>query len=774
MKQKHDTELAQGKTRTADANASAVVDEVSSESNQESPDCDETLEAESSWLAVVTVNAADCHRRSNLSHCQLQWIVDSGATHHICWVKEMFDEIKPTNMMVNLPDDYQVKADGIGTVRLTVASEGKEKFITLILHDVLFVPKRAKNLFSIPRASKASEYSIDFDFRSKPGHVVLKRGETHIVSSPNPSNVLFFLNHIPKVAEANTIVTPPSFELWHKRLGHPAASTMKQLLVKNAVRGLKFPDVDISKWVCDACQLGNQKKRVTFPLSTSPVFKCNDKVHSDLCGPMEVPSLSGGKYVLIFVDRYSRYIHAHILNEKSETGKIIVEHRAIIESKHNLPLKNLHTDNGGEFLDGQIVAFCRREGIEHTTTTTMTSQQNGFAEVRFRDIQARARTMLIQADCPSNCGITLSNTTPFKLWNGYEPDVSEMKVFGSVCYVHVPTRVRSSEKAGNSRKKRQKLDVRAIRGIFVGYAETKHAYKVLGKLLVSLHVTFDESDSPAAKELRSADLKQLARIHSLDFNYYTRQATTEADRMFHSDVVQDLLDDRELSVLQDFVTEFNPESPELSSYEDIASYAPDIALANAVVLSHTNAIRVSQLQHKSELLVAKENLEHKTACSKLAIPASTVPVPRSYAEAKASKFWPHWLNAIKSEFNSLITNGTWKYIKGKSHDRLLSTTWVFRVKEKEDGSIDRFKARLVVRGFLQVKGLDFNEVFAPVVRLESLRSLLDTAFLNGLLSEKIGIYLPEGFLDYVSTLDTDAVTKLQLPDGDPSDLSLEL
>ncbi|KAH9102283.1 hypothetical protein AeMF1_021063 [Aphanomyces euteiches] len=569
----------------------------------------------------------------------------------------MFDEIKPTNMMVNLPDDYQVKADGIGTVRLTVASEGKEKCITLILHDVLFVPKCAKNLFSIPRASKASEYSIDFDFRSKPGHVVLKRGETHIVSSPNPSNALFLLNHIPKVAEANTIVTPPSFELWHKRLGHPAASTMKQLLVKNAVRGLKFPDVDISKWVCDACQLGNQKKRVTFPLSTSPVFKCNDKVHSDLCGPMEVPSLSGGKYVLIFVDRYSRYIHAHILNEKSETGKIIVEHRAIIESKHNLPLKNLHTDNGGEFLDGQIVAFCRREGIEHTTTTTMTSQQNGFAEVRFRDILARARTMLIQAGLPKQlwdyavqCAVfcmnravsASSNTTPFKLWNGYEPDVSEMKVFGSVCYVHVPTRVRSSEKAGNSRKKRQKLDVRAIRGIFVGYAETKHAYNVLdcetGKLLVSLHVTFDESDSPAAKELRSADLKQLARIHSLDFNYYTRQATTEADRMFHSDVVQDLLDDRELSVLQDFVTEFNPESPELSSYEDIASYAPDIALANAVVLSHTNAIRVSQLQHKSELLVAKENLEHKTACSKLAIPASTVPVPRSYAEAKASKF----------------------------------------------------------------------------------------------------------------------------------------
>ncbi|KAF0743739.1 hypothetical protein Ae201684P_003773 [Aphanomyces euteiches] len=639
-----------------------------------------------------------------------------------------------------------------------------------MMENVLFVPECCKNLFSIPQASR---HGIQFDFASRIGQVVLAKDNLSIVSHVNPRNSLYIVKHVPddkSSAEANALVTPPSFELWHQRLGHPAASTMQSLLKKKAVRGLKFPDVDISKWVCDTCQLGNQKKRVMFPLYRAPSFHCNEKVHSDLCGPIEVLSLTGGKYILIFVDRYSRYIHVHILNEKSETGKVIVEQRAQIESKHNRPLANLHTDNGGEYLDGQVAAFCRREGIYHSTTTTMTSQQNGFAKVRFRDILARARAMLIEADLPKQlwsyaveCAVYCmnrsvsanSNTTPFKLWHGYEPDVSHMKVFGSVCYVHVPMRIGDADKNGNRQHKRQKLDIRSIRGIFVGYAESKHSYKVLdcttGKMLVSVHITFDESNSPAAKELRRDDLKQLARIHELDFNYYSKQAQSDPDRLFHADVVQDLLDDRELTVLQDFVAEFDSEVSDTARDEVVEEYAPDVASANSIALSNATFVRTSQLQRHLERL--------------------SVPIPRNYAEAKGSKFWPHWEAAIKSEFDALVKTGTWKYVCNKAKNRLLSTTWVFRAKERADGSIERFKARLVVRGYMQVKGLDYSEVCAPVVRLESLRSLLaianalglkahqmdiDTAFLNGVLSERIGIKLPDGFLDYVSSLGADA------------------
>ncbi|KAH9182607.1 hypothetical protein AeNC1_015417, partial [Aphanomyces euteiches] len=584
-------------------------------------------------------------------------------------------------------------------------------------------------------------------FASRIGQVVLAKDNLSIVSHVNPRNSLYIVKHVPddkSSAEANALVTPPSFELWHQRLGHPAASTMQSLLKKKAVRGLKFPDVDISK---------------------APSFHCNEKVHSDLCGPIEVLSLTGGKYILIFVDRYSRYIHVHILNEKSETGKVIVEHRAQIESKHNRPLANLHTDNGGEYLDGQVAAFCRREGIYHSTTTTMTSQQNGFAEVRFRDILARARAMLIEADLPKQlwsyaveCAVYCmnrsvsanSNTTPFKLWHGYEPDVSHMKVFGSVCYVHVPMRIGDADKNGNRQRKRQKLDIRSIRGIFVGYAESKHSYKVLdcttGKMLVSVHVTFDESNSPAAKDLRRDDLKQLARIHELDFNYYSKQAQSDPDRLFHADVVQDLLDDRELTVLQDFVAEFDSEVSDTARDEVVEEYAPDVASANSIALSNATFVRTSQLQRHLERLVAEEmQLTRQTAAC-----------------------WQYQRSPFPFHFDALVKTGTWKYVCNKAKNRLLSTTWVFRAKERADGSIERFKARLVVRGYMQVKGLDYSEVFAPAHQMD-----IDTAFLNGVLSERIGIKLPDGFLDYVSSLGADA-SKLGLPNDNLSDLSLEL
>ncbi|KAF0738606.1 hypothetical protein Ae201684P_019519 [Aphanomyces euteiches] len=123
----------------------------------------------------------------------------------------------------------------------------------------------------------------------------------------------------------------------------------------------------------------------------------------------------------------------------------------------------------------------------------------------------------------------------------------------------------------------------------------------------------------------------------------------------------------------------------------------------------------------------------------------------------ASNEKDHWEAAIRKELDSIKANGTWKYVQAPEDRKPLKTTWVFRVKEKSDGTIERFKARLVVKGFLQIKGLDYSEVFAPVMRLESLRTLLavanahnlpvdqmdiDTALLNGILEDTFYIDLP--------------------------------
>ena len=111
-----------------------------------------------------------------------------------------------------------------------------------------------------------------------------------------------------------------------------------------------------------------------------------------------------------------------------------------------------------------------------------------------------------------------------------------------------------------------------------------------------------------------------------------------------------------------------------------------------------------------------------------ALPASEIngiSIPRTYKEAINDKrYGPKWKQAVIEEIKSLIANGTWEeYVLPKGAN-LVSTKWVFAIKLNPDGSIERFKARLVARGFSQQHGIDYNETFAPTVRMDSLRLFL--------------------------------------------------
>jgi hypothetical protein len=120
-----------------------------------------------------------------------------------------------------------------------------------------------------------------------------------------------------------------------------------------------------------------------------------------------------------------------------------------------------------------------------------------------------------------------------------------------------------------------------------------------------------------------------------------------------------------------------------------------------------------------------------------------------------------WQEAINKEGQALDDNGTWKLVERPSGKKVLTSMWVLKIKRNSDGTIERYKARLVVRGCFQVKGIDFDEIFAPVVRLESLRVLLaitciedleceqmdiETAFLNGECKEEVYMEQPQGLV----------------------------
>lgn len=85
---------------------------------------------------------------------------------------------------------------------------------------------------------------------------------------------------------------------------------------------------------------------------------------------------------------------------------------------------------------------------------------------------------------------------------------------------------------------------------------------------------------------------------------------------------------------------------------------------------------------------------------------------------------PEWRAAMSTEFTALTSNGTWELVPLSIHQNLVGCKWVFRLKRKPDGSIDKYIARLVAKGFHQRPGLDYTETFNPVIKPTTIRIVL--------------------------------------------------
>jgi len=141
-------------------------------------------------------------------------------------------------------------------------------------------------------------------------------------------------------------------------------------------------------------------------------------------------------------------------------------------------------------------------------------------------------------------------------------------------------------------------------------------------------------------------------------------------------------------------------------------------------------------------------------------PAGLCEEPATMSEAKGREDAELWREAAKKELASIKANNTWDLVELPPGRRAIDSKWVFKIKRDAVGKVERYKARLVARGFMQKYGVDFEETFAPVAKFSSIRVLLaiaaaedlelhqldvDTAFLNGDLKEEIYMKQPSGF-----------------------------
>ena len=128
---------------------------------------------------------------------------------------------------------------------------------------------------------------------------------------------------------------------------------------------------------------------------------------------------------------------------------------------------------------------------------------------------------------------------------------------------------------------------------------------------------------------------------------------------------------------------------------------------------------------------------------------------------KKQNFDKKWMVAMKEELHMVEKNKTWQLVDKPQDRKVIGVKWVFRIKLNVDGSINKYKARLGVKGYAQIFGMDYSDTFAPVARLDTIRLLLaiaaqkgwkvyqldvKSAFLNGFLQEEIYVEQPEGFV----------------------------
>jgi transposase InsO family protein len=511
------------------------------------------------------------------------------------------------------------------------------------------------------------------------------------------------------------------------------------LMDKNkTVKGLDIQGGNTDKQFCEGCTLGKQSRHSFKSLNRERKTAPGKLIHCDLCGPIHVTSAGGMRYFMLLKDDYSDYRTVYFLKEKSAEEVTERIQDFINQVKYDLPegLDSFHclkTDQGLEFMNDKLETLLRKKGIKHITSTPYTPEQNGVIERDNRTVMEAARSMIFTSKmdkkywCEAiNTAVYLLNrttnkrlksTTPYELWTGQKPNLSHIRIFGTEAWKKT------------EHFQRKKLDEKSKKRILVGYEPNK-SYRLLdpetGKIELSCSVIFNE------KEIISKDY-----IFWEDHLEETRKQ--ENDPQDTNSGIQETHEEPEEGEVTEIEENGEGETP---STQKRKPYRPRGERWKELPPPLTTRRRETSQANliSSCLLLTGE--------------------PATPEEALSGKESTEWKKAMDEEMKSLHENNTWTLVPKPTDRKLVDCRWIYKRKEKSDGTLDRYKARLVARGFKQVYGIDYEETYSPVVKFPSIRLLLSlaasedmeilqfdikTAFLYGELEEEIFMTQPEGY-----------------------------
>uniref|UniRef100_W8B6G9 Retrovirus-related Pol polyprotein from transposon TNT 1-94 n=1 Tax=Ceratitis capitata TaxID=7213 RepID=W8B6G9_CERCA len=673
------------------------------------------------------------------------WILDSGCTAHLCGDKYMFKMMKMSpKAKLNLASQ-QASADvrGKGSVHLSVIGADGQRVAEF--QNTLFVPELRTNLISVAQITNKG-YKVTF---TKDGAFV-SNADGKITLTADRKGDLYYVRESSECA----YVQPKCSELlkWHYRMGHLNAADLTKL-VKDGI--VPASDVGDMKQLiqCEVCILGKMSA-LPFNRGKGPCSEPLKVIHSDVVGPFREESIGRARYFVTFIDDCTRWCEIYLLRQKSDVFEAFKLYQSFMERQTGLKIKCLQSDNGREYLNNDFDKYLSESGIARRLSVPRTPEQNGVAERMNRTLLDMTRCLLLQSGlsncfwseavatacyvrnrCPSRA---LGGKSPYECLNKEKPNVKHFRSFGS--------KVMVLDKLPD----KNKLAPRCDEGVFVGYPRETKSYRVW---IPKAHKII------CARDVRFVSEQQLFSIPTNNIN----------DLLVPLEIPEE--NNGECRKFVDFTH---------SQIDDIRSNEPTTGADCQVeeirrAPGRPKLMRMGNRGRPRKMFRCRVNSEpsQKTACQDSDNDSADdndvfVGIAEiSLRDALCGPEREEWSDALECEVMNIIKNDTWDIVTIVDNKNIVGCRFVLTNKYGPDGNIERRKARLVAKGCGQKYGINYTDTYAPVARLESIRLLLAlsthfnltiwqfdvvSAYLNGTLSEKVFMRVPDNLYDILKRL----------------------